>query len=274
MRAFITGANGFIGRNLIEQLQRDGYFCDFYQRTDVIYELNKFNPDIIFNCAAEIYQPDKMFDSNIKLVNNILEWVKNNSNTRMIQLGSSSEYGPMPVASSENDRINPIDLYQATKGAATLLCQGYARQYHLDITIVRPYSVYGQHEKPHRLFPMLWKAAVLNQPMTLHAGEHDFIYIKDFIKGLLCIVNNTTDRIGDIINLGSGLQYSNLEVLKIFEEVADTILPVTYIDQLAKSFESNVWKCNTSYCQNTYGFKCEYDLKSGIIDFLHTADYR
>lgn len=266
MKIYITGSTGFIGKNL----------CEFYHNHDVIVhrrntdiqaQCDYFKPDIIFHCAAEIYNPEVMIKSNVALTIDCLEYVKNYPSTKMIYIGSSAEYGPMDRASSELDRINPIDMYQATKGASTLLCQGYAKQYDLDIKIARVYSAYGNYEKPHRLFSRLYDAFVNDQPMTLFSGEHDFIYINDFIRGLDVLVNSSTIR-GDIVNFGSGIQHSNLDVLHAWQKITGKSAEVTYVDKMVKAYESNVWICNTDYAKTAYNFEVTYSLEDGIRDLI------
>jgi nucleoside-diphosphate-sugar epimerase len=272
MKIAISGTTGFIGKNLVEYFSNETV-CSITRGQDPFSSLNIFQPDLIIHSAAEIYDSDAMFDSNVLLTKNYLDWLKQNPSAQMIYLGSSSEYGPVSRMSSENDKINPIDMYQATKGIGTILCQGYARTYDLDIKIVRPYSVYGKYEKPHRLFPRLWKAFMLEQPMTLHDGYHDFIYINDFIKGIELIYKSQSAPKGDIINLGSGIQYSNFEVLHAFNRITGKTAPVTEVCIKAKTFETDIWCCDNSYALEKYGFSCEYDLESGIRDFLKTAHY-
>jgi len=271
-KIFITGSTGFIGKHLIEFYSNENVFL--HDRTmNVTDTLNEFCPDVIINCAADIYNADAMWIPNVTWTYECLEYIKKNPNFKMVQIGSSAEYGPMPRASAETDRINPVDMYQATKGAATLLCQGYARQYKLDISIARPYSVYGKYEKPHRLFPRLWKAFNVNQSMKLFHGYHDFIFIDDFVRGIDMLVQHDNKPLGDIVNFGSGQQYSNAEVLQLFEKVTGRTAPIEVVETMAKAFESDVWICNTTYAKEQYGFEVEYDLESGINKFLQTAYY-
>lgn len=265
MKIFITGSAGFIGRHLLEFYQEHEVFA-LTRQMNIDEELNRFKPDVIINSAAEIYNPESMWASNVQTTVSCLEYVKH-SQTKMIQIGSSSEYGPMPRASAETDAINPIDMYQATKGAATILCQGYARQYKLDIVVARPYSVYGLYEKPHRLFPRLCRAFKRNEPMKLYQGYHDFIYIDDFIRGIDLLMN-TSAPLGDVVNFGSGIQYSNFAVLEIFEQVTGHKAPVELVDTMVKNFENDVWICNTDYAEKQYGFKTKVDLKTGIEQLL------
>jgi nucleoside-diphosphate-sugar epimerase len=273
MKIFLTGTQGFIGRNLLEFYH--GYeIFEHCRYMDIGAKLDYFKPDLIIHCAAEIYKPDEMWKSNMVMIYDILDYVKTNPSTKLIHIGSSSEYGPVPRAASETDRINPIDMYQATKGAGTLLCQGYARQYKLDIAVARAYSVYGKYEKPHRLFPRLWRAFQLDQPMKLFHGYHDFIYIDDFVRGIDTILNAEDKPLGDIVNLGSGIQYSNQEVLDLFEKITNKKGAVEVVPSMAKEFESEVWLCDTTYAKEQYGFETVYTLEQGIKEFLKTADYK
>jgi nucleoside-diphosphate-sugar epimerase len=273
MKIFITGTTGFIGRNVAEYYKEHEIF-EYKRYTDILTGLLYFKPDLIINCAAEIYNVDLMWGSNIGLVYQLLEYMKEKgSNSQLIQIGSSAEYGPLPHPGSETDRINPVDIYQATKGSATLFCQGYARTYNLDISIARPYSVYGKYEKPHRLFPRLWKACTLNESIKLYSGFHDFINIDDFVRGIDILVQKKDKPLGDIVNFGSGIQYSNKDVLDAFEKITGKKAPVEIIDTMVKVYESDVWICNTTYAKEKYNFEVKYGLNDGIKKFLEEANY-
>jgi nucleoside-diphosphate-sugar epimerase len=269
MKIVITGTTGFLGRSLADYFNKDHEVFEWTRdsiRLGAMIYVHK--PDVFIHCAGEIYNPASMFDTNIGMVDEILNGIKEYSpDTRLIQIGSSAEYGLVPRATTEIDAINPVDVYQATKGAATLLCQGYARQFDLDTCVARIYSGYGANERPHRLFPKLYRAFYFDEPMTLRDGVHDFIYINDFVRGINILINNSWPP-GEIVNFGSGIQYTNLEVLQAWEQVTGRKAPVTYEPGLGKAYESNVWCCDTTYAEHQYGFKTEYSLTDGIADFI------
>ena len=267
MKIFITGTTGFIGRSLKEFYETNHEVEEYVRGTDIFMMLEVAQPDLIINCAGEIYDANKMYRSNVDLVEATLEWLKRHPATRLIQLGSSAEYGPLLHPSSEQDKINPVDVYQATKGAATLMCQGYARQFGLQTCVARVFSAYGPYERPHRLYPRLYRAFYNNEPMTLFDGVHDFIYIDDFVRGIDALVNSSWPA-GEIVNFGSGVSHTNLEVLQAWENVTGKKGAVTYEDRLNKAYESKYWVCDTSYAKNQYGFKTEYTLEMGIKDMI------
>lgn len=267
MKIFITGTTGFLGRSLKEHFEQSHQVIEYVRTANLTMSLIVARPDLIIHCAGEIYNADKMFATNVGMVEEILEWVKRNPTTRLIQIGSSAEYGPMHRATSEVDPINPVDVYQATKGAATLLCQGYARQFGLQTLVARIYSGYGPHERPHRLFPKLYRAFFHNEPMKLFGGVHDFIYIDDFVRGV-DMLTQTPWPAGEIVNFGSGRQYTNRAVLDTWQQVTGRTAPVEYEDRLSKAYESDVWVCDTAYARMQYKFQTEYSLDAGIEDFI------
>ena len=270
MKIFITGVSGFIGHSLSDfYLNRNYQVQGFYRNQSIVQELDHFKPDVIINCAGEIYNPEFMFDTNVSMVKTILDWLRKFPKTKLVHLGSSSEYGPLNNPGAETDRINPIDMYQSTKGMGTLLCQGYSRHYNLDISVARVYSAYGPYERPHRLFPRLYRAFIKNEDMTLFDGVHDFIYIDDFIRGIDMLVN-TKDLRGEIVNFGSGRQYTNIEVLQAWEKITGHSAPVKYEHKFNKTFETSVWCCDTTYAYQQYGFETQISLEQGIEKFIET----
>lgn len=266
MKMLITGSEGFIGKNLIEFYSKD-YEIIRYTRIDDINSAVYKSPDIIINCAADIYQDSNMFESNVVLVNNLISCVKK-TGCKFIQIGSSAEYGRKLKPSKETDFLDPTTFYEATKGASSLLCIGAAREYGLPIVVARPYSVYGNYEKEHRLFTRLYNAYTFNSPMVLNQGYHDFIYIKDFIAGINTLL--LSDEIsGDVVNFGSGIQTSNFDLLNKFKSVYDYIPKnITLNDKMIKSFESDNWICDITYAKRKYNFECKIGLIDGIIDMI------
>ena len=189
----------------------------------------------------------------------------------MIQIGSSAEYGKKENPTKERDNLKPVSYYAGTKAAATMMCQSAAIEFDLPIIIARPYSLYGNHEKPYRLFSKLFDTFVYNTPITLSDGHHDFIYIKDFVDGIDKLVENEYNIKGDIVNFGTGIQTSNIQLLQKFIDVFGfTPKHIEIKDTMSKSFESKIWVCDINYSRQKYNFIAKYSLNDGIIDFIKT----
>ncbi len=271
MKILITGGTGFIGTNLAQHWAE--HEVDHYRRymSDVQARLDWFRPDWIVNCAAEIYDNNKMWSANVELTKDCLDWIKDHPETKMIHLGSSSEYGPVEHRpSSETDPIQVMDMYSGTKGIATLACQMYAAAYGVDVVTVRPYSPYGPGEKPHRLFPKLWQAFKLDRPMELVQGVHDFCYIDDFVEAVDMIMNSNSRGRGDIVNISSGVQTTNAEVLAMFQKITGKQGNVTMVDRFVTPA---VWQANIDYARTQYKWQPRTSLEQGIAKFLEQAHY-
>ena len=268
-KLLITGSNGFVGKNLIEFYQNK-YDILTLTRENSLENVLSQQPDIIINSAANIYEYETMFSTNVLLVNNLIEYVLK-TKTKLIQIGSSAEYGKKDEPTKETDSLKPVSYYAGTKAAATMMCQSAAIEFDLPIIIARPYSLYGNHEKSYRLFSKLFNAFVNNDNMILSDGYHDFIYIKDFIRGIDSLIQNEYNINGDIVNFGTGIQTSNMEVLQKFIEVFGFSPKCIEIkNSMAKSFESRTWVCDTNYAKQQYNFTAKYSLDEGIIDFIKT----
>lgn len=270
MKIFLTGATGFIGSNIATYFS--GHQVESFRRNflDIRGQLNLFQPDWIINCAAEIYDRDKMWAANVELTKSCLDWVRTNPSTKMMHVGSSSEYGPSDFPTMEIDPIRATDMYGTTKGIATQLCVTYAKTYDLDVVVVRPYSPYGPGERPRRLFPALWRAFKLNQPMELVQGVHDFCYIDDFVEAVDTIIKSDRRTPGDIINISSGIQSTNMEVLGCFRTITGQQGAVTIVDRLSTP---RVWRADISHIKTRYVWYPKTSLEEGIRQFLDKAYY-
>ena len=221
MTILITGINGFIANHLYNTLKNEHIIIGTSREdSDKISEiLNKHKPEYIYHTGAEIYDNDKMFESNIMLTFNILEYCRNATNLiKLVIIGSSSEYGRKSKPMSESDSLEPQTIYEGTKAACTMLAQSYSHTYNIPILMIRPFTIYGPGEKPNKFLQILFKKLEQNdKTIFISNGVHDYVYIEDFINAVLSIVENNANQF-DIVNIGSGIQTSNIDVVKCFEK--------------------------------------------------------
>ena len=264
MKILITGENGFIAKNLVNFYKNNNdVITTSREDSENIYnKLQIFNPDIIFHCAAEIVDNEKMFDSNILLTYNILEYCKNSKNIkRLIIIGSSSEYGRKTKPMSETDFLEPETIYEGTKAACTMLSKAYSHTYNIPIFIIRPFTIYGKYMKKTKFLQVLFEKKNNNdKQLSVSNGVHDYVYIDDFINAVDNIINKNQHTF-DIVNVGSGVQKTNLEIVKIFEKTFDYKF-VSINKCESKPYDSDVWVCDTSKLNNYY--VCETEIKSGL----------
>jgi nucleoside-diphosphate-sugar epimerase len=264
MTVLITGINGFIASHLYNILKNEHTVIGTTREdsANIIEILNKHKPEYIYHIGAEIYDNDKMFDSNIMLTFHILEYCRTaNKLVKLIIIGSSSEYGRKSKPMSENDVLEPQTIYEGTKAACSMLAQSYSNTYNIPILIIRPFTIYGPGEKPNKFLQILFKKLKNNdKTIAISKGVHDYVYIEDFINALLAIVYNNTNLF-DIINIGSGIQTPNIDVVKCFEKITQYKFD-NYLSLEPKKYDSDTWVCDNTKLHKYYTIK--YSLEIGI----------
>ena len=275
MKYLITGYTGFLGRNFVEKIDDvSNYIMQVDLRTlyfQDIESIKLFKPDYIINFAADIYNVDKMFKANVEDVTYLLKITEEIPYKKFIQIGSSSEYGYKKYPMSEDDVLVPRTMYESTKGMATLFCEGYSKTYNKPITVVRPFSVYGKYEKHHRFIPTLIRSFVNKTPITISEGVHDFIHIEDFTNALLKVMKFENDGF-DIVNIGSGNSYSNLDVYNLMVEIFGYEIPKEMSKIPLRSFDSLSWEANIEKLNHKYSYKIKNSFKEGLTKMIN--DYR
>ena len=257
-KAFVTGSTGFLGKHFLEKIKLRSYL---FNKGGKVSACSTFKPDYIFHFAGEIYNSEAMVDSNIILTHDLLEEARKLPNLKaFIYIGSSSEYGRKDHAMSETDYLDPTNMYEATKGSASLLCQAYARQYGVPAMVARPFSLYGKYEPKKRFIPTIINSLKKRHRLFVSPGVHDFIHVDDFIDGLMLLAENP--KPGEIYNFGTGTQTSNDELVGILENIIGTPAILTHVDPL-RSYDSDMW---VSDCQKAHaiGWKPKLSLYEGL----------
>jgi nucleoside-diphosphate-sugar epimerase len=264
----LIGANGLIGKTFIEEYSSKYKIIKCLKTDDVSKILKKNKPSIIFNSSGIPYDEEKMFDTNLLLVKKIIDYCLKNK-CFFIHLGSSGEYGRHRKATSETSELRPTTIYEGTKAAASMLIKGYAISKKIKAVIVRPYCVFGYHSKQNLLIPMIINTIIKNTKMNIYKGVHDFIYVKDFIKGIDKIISQEYKcKPGEVINLGSGKQLTNLKVLKEIQKVFKRFGKGKFkiINRKYRSYDSDFWLCDINYSKSKYKFECAYTFREALID--------
>ena len=267
LKILVTGSKGLIGRTFIETYKKKYkiFECTKSDNLDKILKISR--PEIIFNTAGEQYNEKRMISANLLIVEKLLNFCKK-TNSYLISLGSSAEYGVCKFPTKENTLLKPATKYEATKAAASMLITGYSRAYDMNAIVVRPYTVYGVYNKPDRLIPKLINCIKKNGTMNIYRGYHDYIYVNDFVRGIKILIENRRRwKRGEVINLGSGKQLSNFQVLKFVKEIfGNEKGKFKLINKFFRKWDSNMWVCNPAYIYRKYGFSTKFTFKKSLIN--------
>jgi UDP-glucose 4-epimerase len=293
----VTGAAGFIGANLtrrlldvgahVHALVRPGtdmrrladvmsavtiHRADVSDRAALCVAVRRAAPDVIFHLAAHgaaRHDADapQLFSANVLGTLHLLEAAASVSYRRLVHVGGSSEYGPRLLPLRETDRLEPVTSYGASKAAATLAVQQYARTYERPIAILRPFSVYGPWESPSRLIPTATFAALDGRelPITPPGYRRDFVYVDDVVDA--CLLAGTLDvPRGEIVNVGTGWQWSNDEVVRIIERVSGCVIQTRPGEYPPRLSDTTHWVADTTKAEQVLGWKASRSLESGLQD--------
>ena len=273
MKAVVTGHRGLIGQNLSNKLMSINFEVLGIGRDeaqDCSKDITDFNPDIVFHFGAEIYESQSMMENNVVMTKQIFDAAAKTHCQYVIYCGSSSEYGRLDHAMKETDEMNPSTMYELTKSMGTLIAKYSSNVFDYKVRVIRPFSVYGPYDKPRKLIPNLFRAYKQKTSIRIVPEPvHDWIYIDDFIEGVL--KTTTLDDKFDIINIGTGIQTSNKAVVETFELVADHKFDIEYTASL-RGFDSNCWLCDPTHAKTRYNIKAETNLVTGLqkyIDFMN-----
>ena len=233
--------------------------------------VNKVNPSIIVHLATYSAYRDQqasleMIETNVKGALNLLEASKNINYDVFINTGSSSEYGIKDQPMKESDLLKPISFYAATKASATLMCQVFARQYQKTIVTLRPFSVFGPLEDEKRFIPTIIKAIIENKPIKLTPGNQrrDLIYIEDAIDIYINSILKGKELSGQILNMGSGIEYANDEVVQALFKVTGKKVRVEKGAFPKRLWDTSHWVADISKAKKLLNWKPKFNLEEGL----------
>lgn len=303
-KILVTGADGFIGSHLTEELLRSG--CSV--RAFVLY--NSFNSygwlddtpkslqdkleifsgdirdphgvydamkgcDIVLHLAALVaipysYQsPDSYIDTNIKGTLNILQAARKLGVEKIVHTSTSEVYGTA--------RFTPIDEehplqgqspYSATKIAADQMAMAFHNSFDTPVAIIRPFNTYGPRQSARAVIP-----TVITQ---LASGQHkiklgsiyptrDFNYVKDTVKGFISIAE-ADGAVGKVINIGSNYEISIGALVELIANIMQVKIEIQTEEKRVRPKKSEVERllADNTKAKKLLGWEPEYAGYEGL----------
>ncbi len=245
-KVLVTGADGFIGSHLTEELVKKGYEVKafaFYNSfntwgwldsldKDVMKHVEVFTGDIrdphgvktamtgcqaVFHLAALIgipfsyHSPDAYVDTNIKGTLNVLQAARELDIERVLITSTSEVYGTAQyVPIDEKHPFQGQSPYSATKIGADRLAESFYRSFNLPVSIVRPFNTYGPRQSARAVIPTII-IQLLSGKEEIKLGSlsptRDFNFVKDTANGFIAIYESDK-TIGEEINIATGEEIS------------------------------------------------------------------
>lgn len=303
-KVLVTGADGFIGSHLTEQLIKDGYNVkafSYYNSfnswgwldtlpKDILDEIEIFTGDIrdpngvresmknideVFHLAALIaipfsyHSPDSYVDTNIKGTLNVLQAAKDLDTKRILITSTSEVYGTAKyVPIDENHPYQGQSPYSASKIGADRIAESFYRSFNMPISIVRPFNTYGPRQSARAVIPTLI-TQLLSGKEEIKLGAltpiRDFNYVKDTVNGFIEI-SKSEKTIGEEINIAT---QNEISIGDLAKEIINQINPKAKIicdDKRIRPEKSEVNRLlgSNKKIKELTNWNPKYTLKDGI----------
>lgn len=291
MHCLVLGANGFIGKHLVEQLLiNDNQITVFDKKIDktnnknvkVIqgefskyYDFNSLlnKVDIVFHLISTTLPNSEKdlsdeIDENVIATLKLLDACVANKIKKLCFISSGGTvYGESKgIPFVETDTTMPICSYGIQKLAIEKFLHLYYHKYNLDYSVIRLANPYGPGQNPKGYVGAIcvFLDKVINHETVLIYGDgssvRDYIYIDDAIEGILNIANyNGKEK---VFNLGSGIGTSLSEIIGLIEELIHAKVKVKYFPKRISDLEYSV--LDTTLYNNLFPKHEFIDLVKGI----------
>lgn len=308
-RALILGANGFVGRYLVEELFSnsmevsaayfdDAKFCaDYENKLEGLYELDVTNysdvkhvvgqarPDYIFNLIGQSsaslswIRPTLTIDVNVNGTTNILEAIRScGLNSRLLIVGSSDEYGAIDesqIPIKECCDLKATSPYAISKITQEMICRLYVEAYGMDIIMTRSFNHLGPGQADMFSIPSFAKKIAIIEKYK----KNNILYV-----GNLTVSRDFTDvrdvvraylllmkrgQKGEVYNVGSGKTRKLSEVVEYLIGFTNIDIEVSVSKDLLRPVDIQISQCDNSKLVKQTKWKRTISFEQSLEDTLN-----
>lgn len=311
-RFLITGFSGFVGQHFVQYLEKRGEVCsvcgldvhnpDFpidrhqhvkiaFERVNLLskdqveYTIHEFQPTHILHLASfssvafSWKEPVQSFQNNTNIFLNLIDAVRKlNTETRILSVGSSEEYGNVDdgdLPLTEDRILRPVSPYAVARISQEYLSRVYADGYGMDIVLTRSFNHIGPMQKNVFVVPSLAKQLVDlkrsgKKSGTIVMGDtsivRDFTDVRDVVHAYYLLL--TSGRKGNIYNVCSGVGVSLKHVLTTMADQLGIHVDIAVDNRLIRPADNMVIIGSNEKIGRELGWKAEIPLEQSLKDIL------
>jgi dTDP-glucose 4,6-dehydratase len=299
----VTGAGGFIGGHLVEQLVRKGAcvraMCRYNSRNErgtldwleaevtsevdvVLGELRDVESvaaavegvEVVFHLGAQIaipysyVNPRDFVEVNVLGTLNVAQAALRHGVQRVVHTSTSEVYGTaqtLPI--TEDHPLEPQSPYAASKVAADKLMDSYQRSFGLPVCVVRPFNTYGPRQSARAIIPTIVAQALSGSSLRLGSlhPRRDLVFVDDTVAGFMAAATSEA-AIGRTVHLGTNHDVSVGELVELVGELIGGDLTVVTDPARVRPPDSEVERLRASpaLAHELLGWEPRVDLRSGL----------
>lgn len=302
-RVLVTGAGGFIGSHLIEELIQLGADVTAFihynsngsrgwldQVPREIQEQIRFyagdlkDPDsvrsavrqqeIVMHLGALIaipysYQnPTDVFQTNVLGTLHVAQAVREYGVSRMVHTSTSEVYGSARIVPiSETHPLQGQSPYSASKIGADKCVESFYCSYDLPVVTVRPFNAYGPRQSMRAVIPTIINQALYREEIVLGNldATRDFTFVQDTARAFIYAA--TSDQaIGTTVNAGSGKEISIEDLALLIQQIIGNELPIHVANERLRPAKSEVDRLcsDSSKAFSIMGWQPQVSLREGL----------
>ncbi len=307
-KILVTGADGFIGSHLVEELlarrirvkafvlynsfnswgwldappqtnrEHLEVFSGDIRDSECVQEAMR-GCDLVLHLAALVSIPysyraaHSYVDTNIKGTLHILEAARELKISKLVTTSTSETYGTAQyVPIDENHPLQAQSPYAATKIAADQMALSFYRSYGTPVAIIRPFNTFGPRQSLRAIIPtIITQIASGAQEIRLGRVEptRDLNYVHDIVNAFLKVAESDACT-GEVVNAGSGGEISIRDLVSVIAELMQRAVKISSEEERRRPSSSEVYRllANSTKLHRLTGWQPRYSLEQGLRDTI------